>query len=30
MVGAIDSSDCDSCHTQRGDSGAPGRLTLPF
>lgn len=21
--------DCNSCHTQQGDEGAPGRITLP-
>jgi hypothetical protein len=23
------SGDCNSCHTQEGDDGAPGRITLP-
>ncbi len=30
MVGPVSSGDCNSCHTQDGSSGAPGRLTVPF
>lgn len=29
MAGAAMSGDCNSCHTQTGASGAPGRVTLP-
>ncbi|MCU1281972.1 MAG: uncharacterized protein JWM53_5518 [bacterium] len=29
MSAAQTSGDCNSCHTQNGDNGAPGRLTLP-
>jgi len=30
MSSAQTSGDCNSCHTQTGTSGAPGRITLPF
>jgi hypothetical protein len=30
MVAPVSSGDCNSCHTQNGNSGAPGRLTIPF
>jgi len=29
MVPSQTSGDCNSCHTQNGTSGAPGRITLP-
>jgi hypothetical protein len=29
MQGAVSSGDCNSCHTQSGSSGAPGRIALP-
>ena len=29
MFGAQSSGDCNSCHTQQGDSGAPGRIRAP-
>jgi hypothetical protein len=29
MVGGAPSGDCNSCHTQAGQSAAPGRVTLP-
>jgi hypothetical protein len=29
MTTAVPSGDCNSCHTQSGSSGAPGRITLP-
>jgi len=29
MPAAQTSGDCNSCHTQNGTSGAPGRITLP-
>lgn len=30
MVAAQTSGDCNSCHTQAGANGAPGRVTLPL
>lgn len=29
MVAAQTSGDCNSCHTEQGNSGAPGRITAP-
>jgi hypothetical protein len=29
MTTAVASGDCNSCHTQTGTNGAPGRVTLP-
>lgn len=29
MAGAVPSGDCNSCHTQSGTMGAPGRIALP-
>ena len=29
MSGAVNSGDCNTCHTLRGSSGAPGRIALP-
>lgn len=29
MSAAQTSGDCNACHTQNGDNGAPGRITLP-
>ena len=29
MSAAQTSGDCNSCHTQNGANGAPGRITLP-
>jgi uncharacterized membrane protein len=29
MSGAVNSGDCNSCHTLQGTSGAPGRVALP-
>ena len=29
MAAAVDSGDCNSCHTLQGTSGAPGRIALP-
>jgi cytochrome c553 len=29
MLAAQTSGDCNGCHTQRGDSAAPGRILLP-
>jgi hypothetical protein len=29
MTTAVSSGDCNSCHTQTGANGAPGRVTLP-
>jgi hypothetical protein len=29
MVGALTSGDCNSCHTQAGANGAPGRILAP-
>jgi hypothetical protein len=29
MSSAVNSGDCNSCHTLRGTSGAPGRIALP-
>jgi hypothetical protein len=29
MQEAQDIADCNDCHTQKGDYGAPGRITLP-
>jgi hypothetical protein len=29
MGSAVDTGDCNSCHTQTGASSAPGRITLP-
>jgi hypothetical protein len=29
MTTAVPSGDCNSCHTQTGANGAPGRVTLP-
>jgi len=29
MGGAVPSGDCNSCHTQSGANGAPGRIALP-
>ncbi len=29
MVGALESGDCNSCHSQEGSMGAPGRILLP-
>ncbi|HZJ53850.1 MAG TPA: hypothetical protein VFD38_06895 [Myxococcaceae bacterium] len=29
MSTPVDTGDCNSCHTQSGMSGAPGRITLP-
>jgi hypothetical protein len=29
MVSKVSSGDCNSCHTQSGASGAPGRITMP-
>jgi len=30
MVGSQTSTDCNSCHTQKGSSSAPGRIVLPL
>lgn len=30
MAGAIESGDCNSCHTQDGANDAPGRILIPF
>lgn len=29
MIGAQPSADCNSCHDERGNTGAPGRILLP-
>jgi cytochrome c553 len=29
MISAASTGDCNSCHTQTGATGAPGRITLP-
>lgn len=29
MVGSVTSGDCNSCHTQQGAQGAPGRILAP-
>jgi hypothetical protein len=29
MVGKVTSGDCNSCHTQAGINGAPGRILVP-
>jgi len=29
MVGSQKSGDCNSCHTEKGDNSAPGRIVLP-
>jgi hypothetical protein len=29
MVGSVTSGDCNSCHTQAGKNGAPGRIMAP-
>jgi len=29
MKRSVDVADCNSCHTQDGDTGAPGRIVLP-
>ena len=29
MAGSVTSGDCNSCHTQTGKNGAPGRITAP-
>ncbi len=29
MAGALESGDCNSCHTQEGTMSAPGRIILP-
>ena len=29
MVAAVTNGDCNTCHTQSGASGAPGRILLP-
>lgn len=29
MASAVPTGDCNSCHTQTGANGAPGRITLP-
>lgn len=29
MVTAVDTGDCNTCHTQEGKEGAPGRIILP-
>lgn len=29
MVGSQKTGDCNSCHTEKGDSSAPGRIVLP-
>jgi hypothetical protein len=29
MMGAQEDGDCNTCHTQDGDEGAPGRIMLP-
>ena len=29
MYGSVDSGDCNSCHTVKGDNGAPGRIVAP-
>lgn len=29
MVTAVDTGDCNACHTQNGKEGAPGRIILP-
>ncbi len=29
MGGAVNSGDCNTCHTVQGSSGAPGRIALP-
>ena len=29
MTTPVSSGDCNSCHTQTGTNGAPGRVTLP-
>jgi hypothetical protein len=30
MAAAQTDGSCNSCHTQNGANGAPGRITLPF
>jgi hypothetical protein len=29
MSGSVTSGDCNSCHTQTGKNGAPGRIIAP-
>ena len=29
MLGSVTSGDCNSCHTQAGKNGAPGRIVAP-
>lgn len=29
MTGPVDTGDCNSCHTQDGANGAPGRILAP-
>ena len=29
MVGTLTSGNCNSCHTQNGANGAPGRIIVP-
>ena len=29
MLGDRMSGDCNACHTQRGENGAPGRIVAP-
>jgi hypothetical protein len=29
MVSPVSSGDCNSCHTEQGANGAPGRIALP-
>jgi mono/diheme cytochrome c family protein len=29
MITAVDTGDCNACHTQNGKEGAPGRIILP-
>jgi hypothetical protein len=29
MISAVETGDCNSCHTESGDMAAPGRILLP-
>jgi predicted CXXCH cytochrome family protein len=29
MSGAVTAGDCNSCHTEQGANGAPGRIMAP-
>jgi hypothetical protein len=29
MVGSVPTGDCNSCHTEAGTKGAPGRIRVP-